>query len=566
MLIFVARATLQAIRKPYAKERGGPIPMEGSIGRIFRTVNFCRMQRSRLGRSRGAATSRSLTWRAFFSSVAALTWFVAPASALTYCPDKSVTFGSPTLNVNADVASGRCFAGPLTPSDALVFALPRDAVDGVGFHARDNIAAKPIRLSCPGGHIKTYSFSPVKAVLLNPGESCDFTFSAKVNGASVQLTGRLRRTSQGYEATNVVASGGSFGQSAVGLSTAHTIRNFMLRRSDQIMANDPDLSKRMKLDDQDGNDAASVTSQGGLGNGQLGFATSLRQIVLSDGAKEAARNADLSAKLGISPSSVQDLPKGMGLDVWVQGKWARIEDETAEQSLGLLYVGVDYKFTSSFVMGVLVQRDWASEKDTVASSSINGRGWLVGPYTVVRLHDNLVFDGRIAYGRSDNEISPSMSYVDSFQTSRWLIEGKFTGDFELADWHVEPQVGLSYFDERQIGYLDSLGNWISGQSVNFARLTVGPRFSRRFEINDVGSVAPYLGVKVIWDLAKAKTIDYASDPALRNDNDLRGRVEGGVSIDVGGGLTVDGEGFYDGFGAHEFEAFGGSVNFTLSLN
>lgn len=288
--------------------------------------------------------------------------------------------------------------------------------------------------------------------------------------------------------------------------------------------------------------------------------------MLSDGAKEAARNADLSAKLGISPSSVQDLTKGMGLDVWVQGKWARIEDETAEQSLGLLYVGVDYKFTSSFVMGVLVQRDWASEKDAVASSSIDGRGWLIGPYMVARIHDNLVFDGRIAYGRSDNEISPSMSYVDSFQTSRWLIEGKFTGDFELAHWHVEPQVGLSYFDERQIGYLDGLGNWISGQSVNFARLTVGPRFSRRFEINDVGSVAPYLGVKAIWDLAKAKTIDYASDPALRGDNDLRGRVEGGISVDVGGGLTVDGEGFYDGFGAHEFDAFGGSVNFTLSLN
>ncbi len=330
------------------------------------------------------------------------------------------------------------------------------------------------------------------------------------------------------------------------------------------MANDPDLSKRVA--NRGGNEVASFTGQGDLGNSQLEFATSLRQIVLSDGSLKAARNADLSAKLGIGPSNMQDLSKATAFDIWVQGKWAGIQDGTDEQSLGLLYVGVDYRFTSSFVMGVLVQSDWASEKSAVGLSSITGRGWLAGPYTVARIHDNVIFDGRIAYGHSDNEISPTMSYVDRFQTSRWLIEGNFTGDFELADWHVEPQVGLSYFDENQIGYLDSLGNWIAGQSVNYARLTVGPRFSRRFEINETGSVVPYLGVKAIWDLAKAKTIDYASDPVSSNDNELRGRVEGGVSVDVGGGLTVDGEGFYDGFGVNDFEAFGGSVNFNLSLN
>ncbi|MBL8884595.1 MAG: autotransporter outer membrane beta-barrel domain-containing protein [Hyphomicrobium sp.] len=497
-------------------------------------------------------------------TAAAVIWFVSPASAMTRCPDKSVTFGLPTLNVNADVASGRCFAGPLTPPDAIVFGLNRDAVDGVAFHARDNSIGQPIRLSCPGGHIKTVSFSPVKTVFLSPGESCDFTLSAKINGTAVQLTGRLRRTLRGHEATNVVASGGRFGQSAVELSTIRTIRNFMLRRSDQIMANDPDLSKRVA--DRGGNEVASFTGQGDLGNSQLEFATSLRQIVLSDGSLKAARNADLSAKLGIGPSNMQDLSKATAFDIWVQGKWAGIQDGTDEQSLGLLYVGVDYRFTSSFVMGVLVQSDWASEKSAVGLSSITGRGWLAGPYTVARIHDNVIFDGRIAYGHSDNEISPTMSYVDRFQTSRWLIEGNFTGDFELADWHVEPQVGLSYFDENQIGYLDSLGNWIAGQSVNYARLTVGPRFSRRFEINETGSVVPYLGVKAIWDLAKAKTIDYASDPVSSNDNELRGRVEGGVSVDVGGGLTVDGEGFYDGFGVNDFEAFGGSVNFNLSLN
>lgn len=58
------------------------------------------------------------------------------------------------------------------------------------------------------------------------------------------------------------------------------------------------------------------------------------------------------------------------------------------------------------LIGALMQFDFADETSGALNSDVEGNGWMAGPYLSARLTDNLFFDARAAWGRSENTISP----------------------------------------------------------------------------------------------------------------------------------------------------------------
>jgi outer membrane autotransporter protein len=351
--------------------------------------------------------------------------------------------------------------------------------------------------------------------------------------------------------------------------TQRVISNFMSRRADQITANEPDLASRLSgATGSAGNTlGANFSASGDLRNNRLAFASSLRQLAQAAETRRSARRSELGPMMGLTGS---DLDGGAapdpGFDLWVQGKWASIDSDTARHSLGLLYVGAEYRFSPMFVAGLLAQFDWSEEQDETVGSEIDGNGWLAGPYVVARLHKNAIFDGRIAWGLSDNSVSPFMTYSDSFETSRWLAKAQLTGDFDIGGWQFAPHVGLIYFSETQQGYTDSLGIEIPGQTVDLGRVTFGPRVSTQVRPIEGLVVAPFIGLKGIWDFDRAAVVDVATGLAPASGSELRGRIEGGVSVQLGARMTLTGEGFYDGIGARDLDAYGGSAKLKVPLN
>ena len=255
----------------------------------------------------------------------------------------------------------------------------------------------------------------------------------------------------------------------------------------------------------------------------------------------------------------------MAFDLWIKGQWSRSDTDDTRHDLGMFYIGADYRVASNMVIGVLGQFDWADEEDSKEAFAVEGTGWMIGPYVAARLADNLIFDARAAWGQSSNEVSPFNTYTDEFDTTRWLAKGQLTGAFDAGSVLVQPQVGVIYFSEEQDAYTDSLGVGIKSQKATLGRLTFGPKFATTITQPDGTTIAPYIAVKGIWDFKNAEIVDLDTGLAPSGSSDLRGRVEGGVNIELPDGMSLTGEGFYDGIGDKEVQAYGGNVRLTMPL-
>jgi outer membrane autotransporter protein len=351
--------------------------------------------------------------------------------------------------------------------------------------------------------------------------------------------------------------------------TKRVISNFMSRRADQITAGDPDLSTHLGKDSRAGNGSPiNLAGAGTLDNNQLTFSTSLQQMVGASETAKAEKRRELGKVMALGQYSLGNSMDGdgTGFDVWVQGKWSHADSDTAKTDLGLLYVGAEYRFSPSLTVGFLTQFDWTDEDDKIVDVGANGRGWMAGPYLVSRLYDNLIFDGRVAWGQSDNEVNPFGTYTDSFDTDRWLVKGQFTGDFSMGNWHFAPHVGILYFEEKQKAYTDSLSVSIPGQTVSLGRMTFGPKVSYNFKAQDGTLISPHLGLKGIWDFQKADIVDLDTGAPTNSNDNLRARIEAGITASFANGWSLDGQGFYDGIGTNNLEAYGGSVKLTMPLN
>ena len=102
------------------------------------------------------------------------------------------------------------------------------------------------------------------------------------------------------------------------------------------------------------------------------------------------------------------------------------------------------------------------------------------------------------------------------------------------------------------------------ESDSLGRLTFEPKFS--YSHRRVGgiTVTPYIGIRGIWDFDKAEIVNLTSGLASGSD-DLRARAEGGLSVQMPNGQSLDGQGFYDGIGSNDFEAYGGRITLTVPL-
>ena len=232
----------------------------------------------------------------------------------------------------------------------------------------------------------------------------------------------------------------------------------MSRRADQITANDPELVTRLQNRGSEGQSGQYVgfSAEGTLTNNKLAFSTSLRQMMLAKEQEKSQLRKGLGDMMSLGTQSLTPNIDPNGWDIWVKGAWSQSESDTATNDLGLLYLGVDYRVSPTLLVGFLTQFDWSEETDNIENNAVEGQGWMAGPYMVARLHKNLLFDGRAAWGQSENDVSPFGTYTDQFDTTRWLLRGQLTGDFKAGQLQLAPHVGVLYFEEKQEAYTDSL--------------------------------------------------------------------------------------------------------------
>ncbi|MEP0940223.1 MAG: Ig-like domain-containing protein [Rhizobiaceae bacterium] len=121
------------------------------------------------------------------------------------------------------------------------------------------------------------------------------------------------------------------------------------------------------------------------------------------------------------------------LDLWVEGTFGGFDIDGSTGSYGVMHVGADYLYTPKVLLGLSAQIDMVESEHSDDDSSSEGVGFMVGPYATIRLSEELLFDGRVAWGRSSNELTSANAMTDEFDSERWMASAALVGRVDLMD-------------------------------------------------------------------------------------------------------------------------------------
>ncbi len=490
----------------------------------------------------------------------------------TFAPS-TVTPGSITrISISATNPNG----GPVSLT-SVVDTLPASIVLANPINATFSAACPPnLVANAPGSAAFNYQAGNAD---LGAGATCTISFDVVAPAIAGKFTNtaivlpedsNLSPNPQPSAILCVTASGNRRQQ------TVDRMKTFMHRRADLLLEEEPDrnrLLRRLAVSEggqgTDAGLAAGLTTPFNMlftengGARKLSFSTSLKKLAHASSTK-MARAMALGPEGSFAPAV---LPRD-GIDIWVEGHYTHFEDDIGQGDrsghLGVLYVGADHVIRPWLLIGALAQFDWAEDDSTRLGSNVTGTGWMAGPYITARLHKNVFFDARGAWGKTDNDIDIVGITKDSFDTRRWLAVVRLTGDWWRGAFRITPSASVKYIEDEQESFTNSLGTFIPGQTVSLGRFKFGPEFGYRYDAVDGTRIEPHVSIEGIWDFDNAGPLAIAG--IVTSANDVRAKVEGGVMLTRPGGVGVRATGAYDGIADDDFSAYSGKLWVNMPLN
>jgi hypothetical protein len=298
------------------------------------------------------------------------------------------------------------------------------------------------------------------------------------------------------------------------------------------------------------------------------FSTSLSQINRSVAAAERRANPVEDAFAAFTKAKPRAVAAQPGVDVWVEAHYNNFWSERGRLNnggnFGVAYIGADILATRSILVGALAQFDWIGERSVTRRTSADGNGYFVGPYIAARLTQNVFFDARAAWGRSDNRVNPFGLYEDGFSTTRWLARANLTGNWQMGQFRFSPGASVIYVSENQHNYIDTLGIAIPSQTVSLGRLTFGPEVSYRFIDASGASFEPLAALKASWDFAKPGAATVGG--YIITQDDIRLAAQLGLMARFASGQSWRVVATYDGIGSRNLQSVGGQFWVNIPLH
>ena len=179
----------------------------------------------------------------------------------------------------------------------------------------------------------------------------------------------------------------------------------------------------------------SVTTPSGGGgagaSGQDDMAANRGALIVSSSLQTPRRIERLQSGSGLLPGQLSfmgaPVTSGIGADVsvsqgaanfatgfdagnailWAEGQIVSFSDDLSDDGrFGILHLGADWFASPDLLIGVALQLDYY-DQDTTAGEAFEGTGLMLGPVLTARLAQDLYLDGRLAFGRAENEITRS---------------------------------------------------------------------------------------------------------------------------------------------------------------
>ena len=257
---------------------------------------------------------------------------------------------------------------------------------------------------------------------------------------------------------------------------------------------------------------------------------------------------------------------------WGELTGARTNSESTDTKSVLGSFGIHRKYSETFLTGLMLQFDRADHDLPQQTGTIDGTGWLVGPYFVARHGSQpLYFEGRLLYGYSDNDIRFMDRHLGartgSFDSTRVLAQIRVEGEIAVPGWDHGDDVGaevpqlipyadLRWLEDRAAAFTTVSATTgfrvpVPGQTVNISQLELGSNMVVPVAV-PTGSMILTGGLGLVFSNTEGNHIKSVARG--------RGRGEIGFSYGLDENVQIDFESFYDGIGSSGYEGYGLSLN------
>ena len=247
-----------------------------------------------------------------------------------------------------------------------------------------------------------------------------------------------------------------------------------------------------------------------------------------------------------------------GQPIWfsLKGNWS--ENDSAETRYAFGVLGGHFTVNRQLLIGAMLQFDHQSQDDGAAS--VSGTGWMAGPYVVAQLPTpNLYLEGRLLYGETSNRISPFGTYEDDFTTTRVLAQAKLSGTVDYGRSLLTPFFDLSYANEEQKAYTDSLGNRIGAQKIHLRQAAFGLDVAHPVTVAK-GKLDLTGGISGIWSSTSGTAVAQSVIPSYSG---WRAALRFGLAYNWPNGGLLTGAADYDGLGSAGYESFGLNLQYSF---
>ena len=253
------------------------------------------------------------------------------------------------------------------------------------------------------------------------------------------------------------------------------------------------------------------------------------------------------------------------------GMWGAITGSYASNSSGELNYalgsfGIHWKSSEHLLAGAMLQFDLADGDLGGRAGSIDGKGWLAGPYFAARhVTQPLFFEGRMLYGQSNQDFKFNDDVFGerngSFSTTRWLAQLRMEGEIALSTpWsdgsRLIPYADARWTEDRAAAFTDSIGIRVPGQKVSIGEFELGSNIEVPVSMAH-GSMTFTGGLGVVFSNTDG---DY-----VRSESRSRGRGEVGFSYSLDDNVQIDFEGYFDGIGTSQYESYGLSLSAVMKF-
>lgn len=227
------------------------------------------------------------------------------------------------------------------------------------------------------------------------------------------------------------------------------------------------------------------------------------------------------------------------------------------------YIGADYRFSDSLLIGALIEFDSTKESSGALVSQVDGNGWMSGPYLSARLYKNIYLDLRAAAGTAPSNDLEFLGVTANFVTARWLFIGRLSGDWLDGPWQFTPMTDVAYIEEKQGGFSNSNGAMVPSQLALLGRATFGPEISYSRRVGEA-LIKPFGSIKGIWNFDRSN-IPLINGQLISVDP-FWGRVGAGVDMLMPTGTTFRIALVYDGLGVNDYRSFTAQGQLSVPLN